>query len=256
MKKVHVLLATLTLIFHAYSYLSAKDLKNLPNKTTAPVAEQGVGGTTPDAGPSGTDANWSFIDNFTLGANAAYGLTFPTGDLQGTGKQDFKLGESYSFGVNLGYTIFSSEKISGMVLFETGYSMKEMIKTNVVLDKNTQTSIGMKFTDFMLGYLGTYRAFYYEAGFFYGLKTWTWYQKYALSGEVTETALYDDKENWSASIYGTYIGLGARLNMSPSVDMLIGIRSSFSFAYGYTHDDKIRPNAVMLNIGFQKNIFK
>ncbi|MCP4150830.1 MAG: hypothetical protein GY757_23995 [bacterium] len=182
-----------------------------------------------------------------LGLNGGFGITYPGGDIVGTGDQKALPGIGYSFGLSCSYMFMD---LAGVAL-HTEYTGKIIESQRTFLSQLMEKTTRMSYVDIALGYKGIYKILYFELGGFIGIKTGTWTRETVLSGNSTETEIDGDVCHNEA---GIYLAAGCMFAINELINIDVGVKFKSSFLYGYENettgnDDKLKTNIVMLTTG-------
>jgi len=172
-----------------------------------------------------------------------FGLSFPSGEISGDGDQQGVAGMGYTAGVGLCYRFFS---LGGPSLW-VEYAGKQINTERSYMGSKLESTINESTVNIMLGWrFILVRMLYLEPGLYYGIRVGTWTEKITYQGDEDVNNVPDE---WTRDDAGVYLGIGVMFDVTSFMSIDVGLRMETSFLYSYVHDDSLRSNLLLLNVG-------
>jgi hypothetical protein len=179
-------------------------------------------------------------------ANGGRGFNIPHGRFAGEKIEKVKQ-NVYAGGLSVGAEFLPFLGIS----FETEY-MRETIRVDrtfagypAVVKRNVE------FVNYMIGYFGTWKYFYAEAGYYYGKASFDWKKTTKCNGLQTEEPIESPEKK---DIKGIYYGAGFVYNLEDAFYLTLGVHCEHPLSPAINGQDKISPDAYIIRGGFQYRI--
>ena len=182
-----------------------------------------------------------------ISINGMYGRVYPSGKVEGVSvrtSDNTTYGGALSFGYSFdrlyGVTIGFDYMIGNIGINRT-YNGKPVVYT-----------LHTEYIDLSLGYRGSLKYCYWDAGLFYGLRMTNWYETIEGNGGKSRTNLSGSRTSECKSIIGMYIGGGGCYEFAPGYIVKCGILLRLPFSPSYSDsNNSIKMNSVLLTCGVE-----
>jgi opacity protein-like surface antigen len=233
-----------TIVYYApsaYSQESTPPVKESTNASEEKKEEAVKKDPVPDKKVKPISYPYGFIE-----ANVSYGLTYPSGQIMGNNISrvaqtvyggGFTVGGEYApfLGLSVGF-----EYLDATMRLDKTFAGSPTITTNEI-----------EFINCMIGYYTTWKTFYGEIGYYYGLAAFDWERTIKCNGiQTVETIPGGEKKDTQ----GFYYGAGIFYNFSDAFYLKIGFRIEQAFTPAISNQDKICPYLYMIKAGFEYRI--